>query len=128
MTVADLAELLDVDWHQAARLVDPKRSSKLTTLTAALGVLNCEVVIAISEEARTDDGAEAESELYRKHIERGWRQPKLAAIARPATSAMPLRRANDAPHFRTTDPSRLTSTGPRGGPRGSLKEVGGFAA
>jgi hypothetical protein len=38
MTVADLAELLDVDWHQAARLADPKRSSKLTTLTAALGV------------------------------------------------------------------------------------------
>jgi hypothetical protein len=25
MTVADLAGLLDVGWHQAARLIDPKR-------------------------------------------------------------------------------------------------------
>jgi hypothetical protein len=40
MTVADLAELLGMgDWHQAARLIDPKRSSKLTSLAAALGAL-----------------------------------------------------------------------------------------
>lgn len=83
MTVADLAELLDVDWHQAARLIDPKRSSKLTTLTAALGVLNCEVVIAVSEEAGTDGGADAESERYRKHLERGWR-PTQAGGDRPS--------------------------------------------
>jgi antitoxin HicB len=85
MTVADLAGLLDVDWHQAARLIDPKRSSKLTTLTAALGVLNCEVVIAISEEVRIDGGAEVESEPYRKHIERG-RRPAQAGGDPPAAN------------------------------------------
>jgi len=85
MTVADLAELLDVDWHQAARLIDPKRSSKLTTLTAALEVLNCEVVIAVSEEVRIDGGAEVESEPDRKHIERGQR-PAQAGGDRPAAN------------------------------------------
>ena len=42
MTVADLADLLGMgDWHQAARLIDPKRSTKLTTLLAALDTLRC---------------------------------------------------------------------------------------
>lgn len=48
MTVADLAELLAVDWHQAARLIDPKRSSKLTSLEAALGALGCKIEISIT--------------------------------------------------------------------------------
>jgi len=43
MTVADLAERLGMDWHQAARLIDPKRSSKLTSLSAALNALDCEI-------------------------------------------------------------------------------------
>jgi antitoxin HicB len=50
MTVADLAELLDMDWHQAARLIDPKRSSKLTSLAAALDAVGCRIEIAISDE------------------------------------------------------------------------------
>jgi hypothetical protein len=37
------------DWHQAARLIDPKRSSKLTRLAAALDALGCTIEIAISE-------------------------------------------------------------------------------
>jgi len=51
MTVADLAELLDMDWHQAARLIDPKRSSKLTSLAAALDAVGCTIEIAVSDEA-----------------------------------------------------------------------------
>jgi antitoxin HicB len=50
MTVADLADRLGMgDWHQAARLIDPKRSSKLTRLAAALDALGCTIEIAISE-------------------------------------------------------------------------------
>jgi antitoxin HicB len=48
MTVADLADLLDMgDWHQGARLLDPKRSTKTTTLIAALDKLGCDVKITI---------------------------------------------------------------------------------
>ena len=43
MTVADLPDRLGVaDWHQAARLIDPRRSSKLTSLAAALGAFGCQ--------------------------------------------------------------------------------------
>jgi predicted RNase H-like HicB family nuclease len=57
MTVADLADLLRMgDWHQAARLIDPKRSTKLTTLLAALDALRCEVEIAINDVFVPDDG------------------------------------------------------------------------
>jgi antitoxin HicB len=55
MTVADLAERLEMDWHLAARLIDPKRSSKLTSLAAALGALGCRITISIEDsEADTD--------------------------------------------------------------------------
>jgi antitoxin HicB len=48
MTIADLAGLLEMkDWHQAARLIDPKRPSKLRRLTAALDALGCKVEIAV---------------------------------------------------------------------------------
>lgn len=47
MTVADLAQLLQMDWHLAARLIDPKRSSKLTSLAAALGALGCRIAISV---------------------------------------------------------------------------------
>jgi hypothetical protein len=43
MTVADLAARFDMDWHQAARLIDPRRASKLTSLSAGLGALNCQI-------------------------------------------------------------------------------------
>jgi antitoxin HicB len=50
MTVADLADLLGMgDWHQAARLIDPKRSTKLTTLVRALDKLGCKIEIAVSD-------------------------------------------------------------------------------
>ena len=59
MTVADLADRLGMgDWHQAARLIDPKRSTKLTTLLAALGALRCEVEIAINDVSVPDDATE----------------------------------------------------------------------
>ena len=47
MTVADLADRLGVEWHQAARLIDPKWSSKLTNLSAALAALGCRIGISI---------------------------------------------------------------------------------
>ena len=50
MTIADLAHLLRMkDWHQAARLIDPKRPSKLRHLAAALYALGCKIEIAISD-------------------------------------------------------------------------------
>ena len=49
MTVADLAALLDMDWHQAARLIDPRRTSKLTSLSAALGALGCEIRLSFDD-------------------------------------------------------------------------------
>jgi antitoxin HicB len=50
MTVADLADRLGLrDWHQAARLIDPKRPSKLSRLTEALDALGCAIEIAVSE-------------------------------------------------------------------------------
>jgi len=52
MTVADLADRLGVaDWHQAARLIDPKRSSKLTSLAAALDALGCRITISVEPAA-----------------------------------------------------------------------------
>jgi antitoxin HicB len=58
MTVADLADLLGMgDWHQAARLIDPKRSSKLTSLAAALDALDCRIEIAVIELAVGEEGA-----------------------------------------------------------------------
>ncbi len=52
MTVADLADRLGVaDWHQAARLIDPRRSSKLTSLAAALGALGCRIAISVESPA-----------------------------------------------------------------------------
>jgi antitoxin HicB len=49
MTVADLAELLEMDWHLAARLIDPKRTSKLTSLAAALSALGCRITILVED-------------------------------------------------------------------------------
>jgi antitoxin HicB len=63
MTVADLADVLGMgDWHQAARLIDPKRSTKLTTLMAALDALRCEVEIAVNDAFAPDDGAQGLSQ------------------------------------------------------------------
>jgi antitoxin HicB len=51
MSVADLADRLGLrDWHQAARLIDPKRSTKLTTLFAALDLLGCEIKIEVADD------------------------------------------------------------------------------
>jgi antitoxin HicB len=48
MTVADLADRLGAgDWHQAARLLDPRRPSKLTSLAAALDALGYRIVISV---------------------------------------------------------------------------------
>jgi len=49
LTVSDLARLLDVDYRQAARLVDPRCASKLTSLEAALAALGYQIAIAVSE-------------------------------------------------------------------------------
>jgi len=52
MTIADLADRLGVaDWHQAARLIDPRRSSKLTSLAGALDALGCRIAILVEASA-----------------------------------------------------------------------------
>jgi len=48
MTVADLAERLGLkDWHQGARLIDPRRPTKLTKLTEALAALGRRVTVSV---------------------------------------------------------------------------------
>jgi antitoxin HicB len=48
MTTADLADRLGMkDWHQAARLIDPKRPSKLRRLAAALDALGRKIEIVV---------------------------------------------------------------------------------
>ncbi len=49
MTVADLARRLDIDHRQAARLVDPRAASKLTSLEAALSTLGYAIAIEVHE-------------------------------------------------------------------------------
>jgi antitoxin HicB len=61
MTVADLAARLDVDWHQAARLIDPRRASKLTSLSAALGALGCEILLSVYDPNEIVAGLNAQS-------------------------------------------------------------------
>ena len=59
MTVADLAAQLDMDWHQAARLIDPRRASKLTSLSAALGALDCQILLSVHD-PKENGGAQDE--------------------------------------------------------------------
>ncbi len=49
MTVADLARRLDTDYRQAARLVDPRAASKLTSLEAAPSALGYAIAIEVRE-------------------------------------------------------------------------------
>ena len=49
MTVADLARRLDLDYRQAARLIDPRTASKLTSLEAALSALGYAIAIEVNE-------------------------------------------------------------------------------
>jgi antitoxin HicB len=49
LTVADLARRQDIEYRQAARLIDPRSPSKLTSLRAALDVLGYDVAIAVQE-------------------------------------------------------------------------------
>lgn len=56
MSVSDLADRLGMgDWHQVARLIDPKRPSKLTRLVAAFDAVGCTIEIAIREERISRD-------------------------------------------------------------------------
>jgi hypothetical protein len=67
MTVADLAARLDMDWHQAARLIDPRRASKLTSLSAALRALDCEIRLLVHDPKEQGEGSpqvSAESVVY----------------------------------------------------------------
>jgi antitoxin HicB len=57
MTVADLAARLDMDWHQAARLIDPRRASKLTSLSAALHGLGCEIQLLFHDPKEQGEGS-----------------------------------------------------------------------
>jgi antitoxin HicB len=64
MTVADLADRLGLkDWHQAARLIDPKRPSKLNRLAAALDALGCTIEIAVGDGATEERRPMVETRL-----------------------------------------------------------------
>jgi hypothetical protein len=49
MTVADLAHRLDIDYRPAARPIDPRAASKLTSLEAALSALGYAITIEVHE-------------------------------------------------------------------------------
>src|SRR6516162_8342467 len=49
MTVTDLARRLDIDERKAARLIDPRATSTLTSLEAALSALGYVVAIEVHE-------------------------------------------------------------------------------
>jgi predicted RNase H-like HicB family nuclease len=60
MTIAHLADRLGMaDWHQAARLIDPKRPSKLRRLAAALDALGYKVEITVSDSVFREQACEA---------------------------------------------------------------------
>jgi antitoxin HicB len=62
MTIADLGDRLGfADWHQAARLIDPRRSSKLTSLAAALEALGCRIAISVESLAESIPAADGEA-------------------------------------------------------------------
>jgi hypothetical protein len=48
-TVADLARRLDIDDRKAARLIDPRAASKLTSLEAALSALGYDIAIEVHD-------------------------------------------------------------------------------
>jgi len=49
MTIAELARRLGIDDRKAARLVDPRAGSKLTSLEAALSALGYAIAIEVHE-------------------------------------------------------------------------------
>ena len=49
MTIADLARRLGIEQRQAARLIDPRAASKLTSLDAALSALGYGIAIEVHE-------------------------------------------------------------------------------
>jgi len=107
MTVADLAARLDMDWHQAARLIDPRRASKLTSLSAALGVLDCQILLLFHDPKR-DSGAQAgegslqaraESFVYSRQSSAGEERPQQV----PSLSDATLRAVQAHPKGATDD-------------------------
>jgi hypothetical protein len=54
VTVADLAARLDMDWRHAARLIDPRHASKLTSLAAALDALNYQIRLSVYDPEEID--------------------------------------------------------------------------
>jgi predicted RNase H-like HicB family nuclease len=82
MTVADLADRVGVaDWHQAARLIDPRRSSKLTSLAAALGALGCRIAISVegpAEPAPTADEGRTFENPEQLDTEHGGQAPTVS--------------------------------------------------
>ena len=86
MTVADLAALLDMDWHLAARLIDPRRASKLTSLAAALGALNCQIRLSVYD----PDGIDTRLSRQRSVVSLTEApQPALEAEAAPPLPSRP---------------------------------------
>jgi hypothetical protein len=106
MTVADLAARLDMDWHQAARLIDPRRASKLTSLAAALAALDCQILLSVYDPDEIDAHLDAQLPEHRSHssgpasssmVEAPQRPPSKRAsslagkvLRRPSQNAVPV--------------------------------------
>jgi hypothetical protein len=56
-----------MDWHQAARLIDPRRASKLTSLAAALAALDCQILLSVYDPDEIDAHLDAQLHEYRSH-------------------------------------------------------------
>jgi antitoxin HicB len=81
LTVADLADRLDIDWHQAARLIDPKRTSKMTSLQAALNVVGCRITVVVDDENNASARGSGKPPT-RKPVQRptSWRPDEVALL------------------------------------------------
>jgi antitoxin HicB len=83
MTVADLAALLNMDWHQAARLIDPRRASKLTSLAVALAALGCQILLSVYDPDEIEAHLNAQLSEYRSHSSAQASSPAGKTLKRP---------------------------------------------
>jgi hypothetical protein len=67
MTVADLAELLEVDWHLAARPDRPETLLAADELAAALGALGCRIIISVETNTTTPSLSDATLRAVQAH-------------------------------------------------------------
>ena len=115
MTVADLAALLDMDWHKAARLIDPRLASKLTSLEAALAALDCQIRLSVYDPGEINPHLNTQLREYRSHSsgqasslagEALQRPPSKRASSRAGNLRRPSQKADPGTHTRVDAPRK----------------------